>query len=200
MSDSTENLGGRLPLLRPDNLSAAQRQLYSYIDTTLVPWANQAGFIAKAENGSLVGPFNCFLFAPEISQAYLNLVDAEWKHTKLEKRVREVVIVTVGAVWNSKYEVYAHSAVALSTGISKDAVDALASNTLPPDLSLAELIAHRFVKELCSSYRVDDELYREAEGAFGFEGLVNMMQLAGLYLWTSAILNGFQVPVPSEPK
>jgi len=31
---------------------------------------------------------------------------------RLTKRVREVVILAVGSVWKSKYELYAHGAVA----------------------------------------------------------------------------------------
>ncbi len=198
MSDSIAKLAGRLPLLTPDTLTAPQSELYNYIAAILVPWANDAGFVAQANNGGLTGPFNAFLFAPEISRAYLDLVAAEWKHTKLDKRVREVIILTVGAVWKAAYEIYAHSAVARHVGISNEAVAALAKGVLPDDLSSAEKTAHRFVKQLCSDYRVDDALYHEAERTFGAEGITNMIQLVGLYLWTSAILNGFQVPVPDS--
>lgn len=197
MSNSTAKLAGRLSLLTPDTLTAPQSELYNYIAAVLVPWANDAGFVAQASNGGLTGPFNAFLCAPEISRAYLDLVAAEWKYTKLDKRVREVIILTVGAVWKAAYEVYAHSAVARHVGISDEAVAALAKGALPDDLSGAEKTAHRFVKQLCSYYRVDDDVYHEAERAFGAEGIMNMIQLVGLYLWTSAILNGFQVPVPN---
>src|ERR1700677_2868731 len=108
MSNSTVKMDGRLPILEPNELTPSQSQLYERIDHTLVPWAEQAGFIAKRQNGTLVGPFNPFLFSSEISEAFLNLVAAEWSHTTLDKRVREVVILTVGAVWISQYELYAH--------------------------------------------------------------------------------------------
>jgi hypothetical protein len=37
----------------------------------------------KAENEGLIGPFNAFLYAPELSQAYFGLLDMEekeWSH------------------------------------------------------------------------------------------------------------------------
>ena len=106
-----------------------------------------------------------------------------------EKRVRKVIIFTVGAVWKAAYELYAHSAVARHVGISDEAVAALTEGAPPNDLSPAEKTAHRFVKRLCSHYCVDDDLYHEAERIFGAEGITDMIQLL-------AILNGFQVPVP----
>ncbi len=56
MSNSTVKMDGRLPILEPNELTPSQSQLYERIDHTLVPWAEQAGFIAKRQNGTLVGP------------------------------------------------------------------------------------------------------------------------------------------------
>jgi 4-carboxymuconolactone decarboxylase len=198
MSGVVEKLGGRLPLLTPDKLTEEQRKLYNFVDTNLVPWANEAGFAARVSTGAVIGPFNSMLFAPEISHAYQELVAVEWKHTKLDKRVREVVILTVGFVWNSVYELYAHTAVAGHIGISKEAIASLRDGVPSKDLSPTEQIAYRFVKQLCTVHHVDDELYQEAERSFGIEGVVNMIQLTGIYLLTAATLNAFQVPVPRD--
>lgn len=40
------------------------------------------------------------------------------------------------------------------------------------------------------------DLCRQAEQAFGQEGLVDMIYLIGIYLLTCAILNAFEVPAP----
>ena len=44
MSKSNDDLGGRIRLLKPADLSASQRRLYKVIGETAVPWANKAGF------------------------------------------------------------------------------------------------------------------------------------------------------------
>jgi 4-carboxymuconolactone decarboxylase len=193
-------MDGRLPILEPNELTPSQSQLYERIDHTLVPWAERAGFIAKRQNGTLVGPFNPFLFSSEISEAFLNLVAAEWSHTTLDKRVREVVILTVGAVWISQYELYAHAAVAKTVGLSDDAIRSLVTGAPPRDLTTSELSAHTFARQLCTEYKVDAGVYREAEASFGQNGLLNLIYLVGLYQFTCAVLNGFEIPVPEPEK
>lgn len=88
------------------------------------------------------------LLNPATAAPFMELHLAEQKHTSLSERVREVVILAVGAVWHADYELYAHSAVARLAGISEDAVRTLASGGLPDDLSDHEKIAVRLVRQL----------------------------------------------------
>jgi 4-carboxymuconolactone decarboxylase len=57
MSAQTEMLGGRLPLLDPSTLSAAQKETYEHLNKTWVPWANGVPFQSKLEDGRFIGPF-----------------------------------------------------------------------------------------------------------------------------------------------
>ena len=43
MAEALHGLGGRLPLLKPDDLSPEQRKTYDTIDRDMVPWAEKAG-------------------------------------------------------------------------------------------------------------------------------------------------------------
>jgi 4-carboxymuconolactone decarboxylase len=65
----------------------------------------------------------------------LDFQETEQKDTSLSQRVRQVVILAVGAVWKANYELYAHAAAARKAGISEDAVRTLAAGGLPDDLS-----------------------------------------------------------------
>ena len=118
MAKDSDHFGGRTALLEPEALTAPQRKLYDYIDAHMVPWAEKSGFQAKLADGRLIGPFNPVLLSPEIGQAFLDLQGAEGRSTSLSPRVREVVILTVGAVWRCDYERYAHAAVAKAAGLS----------------------------------------------------------------------------------
>ena len=193
------NLGGRLPLLRRESLNAEQKSLYDHIDGRQIPWAAKAGFKGMTEDGLLIGPFNPFLYSPEVSAGFLQFLEAESEHTSLSKRVREVIILTVGAIWQSRYELYAHSALARQAGLSEQAIAALTAGTVSDDLSPEELIAHQFARQLTIDHQVDATLYERAKHAFGQQGLVDMTFLLGLYLYTCVALNAFNVPVPSEP-
>ena len=198
MSNHNENLGGRLPLLDPKELAPAQAKYYKVMDNTLIAWAKQSGFVVKTGDGKFIGPFNPSLYSIGITDGFGKFMDAEAKNTKLDKRARQIVILTVGAVWNSPYELYAHSAEARKVGLPEAAIQALASGESPEGLTSNELVAHRFARQLTAEHRVDDDLYRKAKQAFGEEGLVDMIYLIGIYLVTCALLNGFEIPAPSS--
>ena len=197
MPDQTENLGGRLPLLDPRELSAGQKNVYDILNKTMIPWTEKSGFQSTTEGGKFIGPFNPLLFSPGISPAFIQLQIDEGKHTTLSERVRQVVILTVGAVWQSDYERYAHSAVARKAGLSEEVIRTLAAGGLPDDLSEPEKLAQRYTKQLSTEHRVDTALYHEAEQAFGQDGLVDLAYLAGIYHLVCGLLNSFEVPVPA---
>ncbi len=135
MTDQSPNLGGRLPLQDPRSLGENARKLYDDIDSTMVRWADAIHFQSKTDDGRLIGPFNPVLFSPQIASRFLALQQAEQQHTTLSDRIRQVVILTVGAVWNAPYELYAHSAAARHAGIPEDAIRTLAAGGLPNILS-----------------------------------------------------------------
>ena len=192
----SHGLGGRLPLMDPHHLTDLQKKTYDIIDTEMVPWAESSGFKAKTVDGKLIGPFNGILLSPEITASFLALQGAEQKHTTLTDRVRQVVILTVGAVWTCDYERYAHSAVARTAGIPEAAIEALVNGESATDLDDKEQLAQRFTRHLTAGHRIDDALYGATEAAFGPQGIVDMIYLAGCYQTISALLNTFKVPAP----
>ena len=120
--------------MRPDFMSDEQKQVYDRVNASTVPWATDAGFRVKAEGGALVGPYNSQLLSPGTDAGYLDMLDAEKKHTSLNPRIREVIILSVGAVWKADYEIYAHSAAGRTAGLSESAIRTLAAGGLPDDL------------------------------------------------------------------
>ena len=196
MSESLQSLGGRVPLFDPHTLTAPQQTVYDIVNTKMVPWAESAGFKAKLEDGKLIGPFNTILLSPEIAGSFLALQESEQEHTSLSERVRQVVILTVGAVWKSDYERYAHSAVARKAGFSEKTIAALAQATEAEELSETEKIAQRFTWQLTAEHQISEELYSQAVASFGAPGIVDLIFLAGCYDTVSSLLNAFRVPVP----
>jgi 4-carboxymuconolactone decarboxylase len=166
MSDQADTLGGRLPLADPAALNPAQREIFDRM-ASRIPWANDANIQSTAEDGRFIGPFNPALLNPAIAAPFLDMQFAEQMHTSLSARVRDVVILAVGAVWQADYELYAHLAVARKAGLSDDAARAVAAGRIPDGLSDDELIALRLTQQLSSNHRVYESLYRDAEKASG---------------------------------
>jgi 4-carboxymuconolactone decarboxylase len=127
----------------------------------------------------------------------LELQFAEQLHTSLDERVRQVIVLTVGAIWHADYELYAHAAVARKAGLSESAIRTLVSGGVPDDLSEQEKLAHRITRQLCIDHRVDDQLYREAENTFGTLGLIDITSLIGVYHGVCITLTMFAVPAPA---
>jgi 4-carboxymuconolactone decarboxylase len=112
--------------------------------------------------------------------------------------VRQVVILTVGAVWKADYELYAHAAVVRKSSLSDGTISQLSWGLPARDLSEAEKIALRFAAELTGSRQVDDALFAAAKEHFGLRGLVDLINLIGAYQTVCGLLNGFAVPTSSR--
>lgn len=196
MEINQSKLGGRLPLLDPETLEGDQKRLYDLLNATLISWAEASGFKGKTQDGKLIGPFNPNLHSPGITPGFLQLLQAESKNTSLDKRTREVVILSVVAVWKSPYALYAHSAIARNLGVPENAIRELVTGRESERLSPKERVAHRFARQLVREFRVEADFYRDAESTFGRSGLVEMLYLIGIYLLTAAVLNAFEIPAP----
>jgi 4-carboxymuconolactone decarboxylase len=194
MTFETDALGGRLPLVDPADFTVAQQHLFDAVTAT----HHDAGFRITATDGRPIGPFNAFLLRPEVAVKLWEFSSTAQSQTSLSDREREVVILAVGAVWDARFELYAHSALAHQAGLSTESITALVNGQLPDDLSAHEKIAGRVAQQLSAgNHRVDDELYREAQNAFGAKGLFEIAALIGVYHSVCAILNLFEVPSPA---
>ena len=192
----TMHLGGRLPLLDPACLTERQRAVYDRLRATMIHWADQSGFQSMTDNGRLIGPFNPVMLSPAIAPAFLDLQDAEQANTSLSERVRQVVILAVGAVWQAEYELYAHAAVARKAGLPDQVIGDVAHGAFPEGLSEQEKLAGRFARQLAAEHHVDPELYSQAEAVYGMQGLVDITFLVGIYQLVCGLLAAFEIPAP----
>ncbi len=197
MATFEDTLGGRLALLSPGQLNSDQKKLYAQLQDTTVPWAKKSGFQAATFDDRLVGPFNAMLRSPIISKAMMAVTAAEGKETALSERVRQVVILTVGAVWQAAYELYAHVAVGRQAGFDETTVQALAAGHKPAALTHDEGVAYDLTHCLATTHQVEAELYEQAVVTFGEKGVVDLIYLAGHYMTISGLLNTFAVPAPA---
>lgn len=190
------SLGGRLPLADPAAMTTAQRDLYDQLLATWVAFADKLGVQAATEDGRLIGPFNAFLLHPEVTAKLSEFQVAESGNTTLTSRVREVVIIALGAVYGADYELYAQTNVAHATGLPDEDIATLSGGGTPEDLSDEEKLAVRLTRQLAINHHIDDELYRQVEKAFGAKGLFDIAAVMGVYHTVCIMLTLFEVPAP----
>ena len=197
MATFEDNLVGRIALLTPNDLSSDQKKLYNQLQDTMVPWAKKSGFQAETFDNKLIGPFNAMLRSPLIAKARMGVTAAEGEHTSLSEKVRQVVILTVGAVWQAAYELYAHTAVGKKAGFDDATIQTLVAGQKPATLSAEESVAYDFTHRLAATHQIEAALYEQAIVTFGEKGVVDMIFLAGQYMTISGLLNTFAVPAPA---
>jgi 4-carboxymuconolactone decarboxylase len=190
-------MSARLPALRPADLGAGQRELYDNLVANEVPQFDAAGVEVISADGSLLGPFNPLLFSPDLGTAQIGVFRADKAHTSLPPRIREIVILTVGAAWGSDYELYAHRIVGRIAGLPQDLIEALISGEQPDFEDEAEASVYEFTRQLTTEHKVDRQTYARAERELGPKGLVDTVLLVGLYSTVCALINAFEVPVPA---
>jgi 4-carboxymuconolactone decarboxylase len=196
VAKTEDDLGGRLPLLTEGELSDKQKQIYQRMLTHQIPWSDSHNIEGMTGDGRLIGPYNPLLYSPGVGTGFLDFEGAENQSTSLDERVRQVVILSVGSVWQPDYEIYAHTAVVHQAGLPDEAIQALRNGEPANELADKENLAQAYALQLTSKHSVDATLYEKSESAFGRQGVVDITLLIGRYLAISALLNGFNIPRP----
>ncbi len=73
-------------------------------------------------------------------------------------------------------------------GVEPEAVEAIRAGRRP-DLPAGEHAAYAFAREVVETGRVSDEAFAAAHEAFGEEGVVDLLGLAGYYTLLAFVLN-----------
>ena len=150
------------------------------------------------ERGGMNGPFNVLLRSSEMGDQAQKLGAQLRFHSSLNARQRELAIIMTARAWTAQYEWYAHSRSALQAGISKAAVDAIASGKRPSNLPADEQVVYNFCDELIRTHQVSDTAFHAAVEKLGERGVVDMTALVGYYHLVSMLLNIDRYPLPDN--
>lgn len=189
--------GERLPLLRPDDLDAAQRDLHA----TFVggPRQSQAGFFPVADaDGVLSGPYRAMLLSPAAGAPLERLGRAVRYEVGLPDRVRELAILTVARLSDSEVEWRAHERLALSVGVPEATVRSLWAGAPAFDDEL-DAVVHRFARQLLQDHRVDDATFTAAQEAFGRAGVFELVATIGYYQTIAHVNNAYALRPAGRP-
>ena len=178
------------PALRPD-----QQRLYD----SIVDGPRAAGPFSLADRQHrLRGPFNALLHTPGLGAAVEQLGAALRFQGGVPDRTRELVICAVAAHWDSAFEWYAHSRIAVGVGVRPDELRSVRAGRVPESLSPAELVAMRFASALLRDRRVERRLFDEVVEHHGETGLVELSLLVGYYQLLAGVLAADDVPAPED--
>jgi 4-carboxymuconolactone decarboxylase len=147
-------------------------------------------------DGSLVGPFNAFVHAPDVGRRLASLGAVLRFGTSIERRLSEIAIITVGARWKAEFEWWAHARMAREHGVADAVVDAIGRGEVPPFAAQDERTIYAVARELAEAGQLSQATYDAARDLLGEVGMVELVSLCGYYTLISYLLNAFAVPVP----
>jgi 4-carboxymuconolactone decarboxylase len=184
------SLDGRFPVLRPAELSEAQRDLYEAIVNSGRAREPRPFPIAD-EDGGLRGPFNSMLYVPALGHLLQEIGGFLRYQSSLTGRMREIAIIIVALHENSGYEWAVHTHQARLLGLTDNDLLILAQTEAgvladPAEQSLADA-----VREILSTGAWSEATFLQIRGALGDPALFELAVLVSHYRLLALLLRLF---------
>lgn len=174
----------RLPPLDPASWSAEQRAC--------------AQEIIAGPRGALIEPFVPLLRSPELCVHAQRMGEYLRYRSAIGLRLSELAILLTARHWNQQVEWSIHAPIALREGISAAVIDAIAERREPPFEREDERLVHAVVQQSLVERQVNDATWQAAIQAWGEQGVVDLLGIAGYYTMLSFIMTGAQTPPPPD--
>jgi 4-carboxymuconolactone decarboxylase len=148
----------------------------------------------------VTGPFTVWLRNPPLADAANKVVLAVREHGKLEKRLYELIVLTVVRYWSAQYAWAAHEAAAGAAGLTSNVIEAIRARRKPKFSRPDESLVYEATTSLMEDKKLGDAAYQDLVRQFGLDRTIEIVTIAGLYSMVSTVLNGFEVPTPNGEK
>jgi 4-carboxymuconolactone decarboxylase len=148
----------------------------------------------------LSGPFGVWLRNPPVFDAADRLVKALRENGKLEKRLYELIVLTVVRHWSARYAWAAHEAPAVAAGLSPETIEAIRHRRKPDLKKGDERVLYETVTDLLERKPLSEAAYDRMIRQFGVDLTIDIVSIAGLYSMIATVLNTFDVPTSNGEK
>ena len=129
----------------------------------------------------------------------MGIGDAILNQKGFEPRARELVILAVMAVIDCPFMLYAHTRIAMKSGLSEEQVALACKGKLPTGLAEEEAIIYGTALELTRSRGpLDEQTWQRAERALGREKAARLAHVVGLYQYSSTVINLGAISAPKD--
>lgn len=131
--------------------------------------------------------------APHVGHAFTGLADALRHEGVLDPKLRELVMLRVGNVLKSDYEVRAHTVIARRVGVPEEKIAGLAGDFEAGPYDATELMALRFTDDLIANVRASDATFDPLAAVLPPGAMVELVITIGTYLTACRILETFDI-------
>ncbi len=169
----------RLPLPDLNDLPPENRELLGYLPDLNV-------FKAMAASGA-------------VFPAFMSMANAFLNDGTLDAQLRELVILRVGNLSGSRYEVHHHERVAKNEGIDAARIEATKSSAEAEVFSDQERAVLRFTDDVVHNVKASDAIYQAVQKYFSDQQLLELTTLIGFYMLVCRMLETFEVALEEGP-
>jgi 4-carboxymuconolactone decarboxylase len=154
-----------------------------------------------ARRGAL-NVFRVLANAPGVFTGWTQMVDELFDSPTFTLRTREVVILRVARLQNSRYELSQHIDIARDAGLTETQISAIVETE---DFDAAgftdnERVLLDVVTELCSTHRLSDESFAAGHTMLGDEAFTELLMLVGCYFGLALVVNAVDVDTDTETR
>ncbi|MEO7887502.1 MAG: carboxymuconolactone decarboxylase family protein [Polaromonas sp.] len=177
--------GDRMPLMSRDAMSTAQREA--------------ADALIAGPRKAVFGPFIPLLRSPQLMGRVGDLGAYLRFESVVEARIRELVTCVAARHTANQFEWLMHAPLALGAGVAQATLDAIAEGRQPRELAADEAVALDLTFEVLRQHGCCDATYAAAVAAFGEQGVVELVSLAGYFVMVCWVMNVARTPTQSKP-
>lgn len=173
----------RLPRIPPEQWTDEQKKV--------------AAVIAAGPRGEVRGPFLALLRSPGLAHAVQQVGEYLRFQCPLDRRVAEMATLMAARHWTQQYEWQSHYKHAMKAGLNPAIAQAIAEGRRPAGMAADEEALHDLLSEVLHNKSVSDATYARAVGAFGEQGVIELIAVAGYYAMLAMILNVARKALPA---
>ena len=153
-----------------------------------------------AQRGSIGNIFRTVAHSPLLLRRMLYFSDGLRNRTRLDPRLRELAIMTVGRLTNCEYEYVHHQALAKRIGVRPEQVDRLAAWETDPAFTEQERAVIRYATEVTQNVRVADATFDALRKFLDPEQIVELTLNTGFYNMVVRFLLPMQVDLEPDAR
>lgn len=151
------------------------------------------------ESGRVGNIFRTMGHSPQLLHQFMRLGNDIRYKTKLDARLRELAILTVGRLTGSAYEYVHHIAIARRAGVTQEQIEGLPVWERHPAFSDHERAVIRYAETVTHSIRVPDDVFRALREFLDHEQIVELTLSIAYYNMVVRFLEPMQVELEEDP-
>ena len=168
----------RLPYLDRENLPELERDIFDEL---------------TRQRGSVGNIFRVVAHSPLLLRRMLYFSDGLRNRTRLDPRLRELAILTVGRLTECDYEYIHHQALAKRVGVRSEQIERLTAWESDPAFNEQEQAVIRYASEATQQVKVSDATFDALRGFLDEEQIVELTLNVGFYNMVVRFLLPMQV-------